>query len=231
MNKVPIKDFQNYIVTRTSQQTDFQSLAYPTERDLIRVTVSYSEAQVILITPCMYDSNLISFERQTTLNQRNPVICHTRLFPPTLRHLLQASKTSVTNLLLTETNSASLSLTSNSTPCQDDQVSPRVSASTTPGLNTNRRLRSSPPSPLTLVPPHHSPSQDGASFSSGFTDHLKGGGRNWEGYLESEAVVLQIHSCLSALWAISRPLGLLSTIAELGQEESLLMVPQFFWHS
>ncbi len=114
---------------------------------------------------------------------------------------------------------------------QDDQVSPRVSASTTPGLNTNRRLRSSPPSPLTLVPPQHSPSQDGASFSSGFTDHLKGGGRNWEGYLESEAVVLQIHSCLSVLWAISRPLGLLSTIAKLGQEESLLMVTQFFWHS
>lgn len=76
-----------------------------------------------------------------------------RLFPPTLRHLLQASKTSVTNLLLTDTNSASLSHTSNSTPCQDDQVSPRVSASTTPGLNTNRRLRSSPPSPLTLAPP------------------------------------------------------------------------------
>lgn len=142
------------------------------------------------------------------------------LFPPTLRHLLQASKTSVTNLLLTETNSASLSHTSNSMPCQDDQVSPRVSASTTPGLNTNRRLRSSPPSPLTLVPPHHSPSQDRANFSSGFTDHLKGGGRNWEGYLESEAVVLQIHSCLSALRAISRPLGLLSTIAKLGQEES-----------
>ncbi len=76
-----------------------------------------------------------------------------RLFPPTLRHLLQASKTSVTNLLLTDTNSASLSHTSNSMPCQDDQVSPRVSASTTPGLNTNRRLRSSPPSPLTLAPP------------------------------------------------------------------------------
>lgn len=76
-----------------------------------------------------------------------------RLFPPTLRHLLQASKTSVTNLLLTDTNSASLSHTSNSTPCQDDQVFPRVSASTTPGLNANRRLRSSKPSPLTLAPP------------------------------------------------------------------------------
>lgn len=76
-----------------------------------------------------------------------------RIFPPTLHHLPQASKTSVTNLLLTDTNSASLSHTSNSTPCQDDQVSLRVSASTTPGLNTNRHLRSSPPSPLTLAPP------------------------------------------------------------------------------
>lgn len=154
-----------------------------------------------------------------------------RLFPPTLRHLLQASKTSVTNLLLTDTNSASLSHTSISTPCQDDQVSLRVSASTTPGLNTNRRLRSSPPSPLTLAPPRAIHPAKIQRISTRFyrpsQRRVQRGGRNWEGMKKKSIPVLAWSKhCTSLRITINH----YKTGTE-RERESLLTDTQFLWRS
>lgn len=181
-NNVTLKDFQTHIITKTqhfSQQTDFFKTPHIPQREI------WFESQQVTAKPglfwsphvCMYASNLISFETWTTLNQRNPVALSHRgsLSTYASPHPPRASKKQVWQTSYFQTQTLPRFPTPRTLrPAKMIKFLPEFLRAPPTGLNTNILS--------TLVAnagscARRSSSHNGANFSSGFTEHLKGGCR------------------------------------------------------